>query len=918
MKQGIYKSTINEYENKLAYKYRFPNANESEFLFSIIIPVYNVEDYIGETIQSVIDQTLDFETHVQIILVNDGSPDNSEEVCLRYSEQYPNNVYYVKKDNGGVSSARNKGIEFVKGKYVNFLDSDDILKEDALEKVYRFFTKNTEKIDVVCLPIYYFEAKKGLHMLSDKFDKTRIIDINETPNKIQLHVSSTFITAEQATLYRFDENLKYGEDAKYINQIILNKEAYGVLSNTKYFYRVRNSQTSAIQNSSSSKAWYNESLVHFSLALIKDALDRWGTVPKYLQHVIMYDLQWKFRVKELPTSVLSEEDQQQFVSLIQDVLFYIDSDVINNQKYINFHLKLFALKLKYLNSEDSLLKKVVLKDSIHLYFNGSLINRLEDQKVYINTMEINNNKILVEGMFASAFDANECQISLLVNDQEYNTVQVDRPLSDVKVWGITVKKIHGFKYEIPINGTRATNDVKFKINVDGTERVLGYKLGKHVKFSKKVPSYYAKDKLIIFPGKEKLVVVPHTFFKRIKKEAGMAKRLYHLSKKKSGAKKGLAVRLLYYAISPLLANQNIYLFMDRIDKADDNAEVLFRHVVNQDDGIKKYFVISKKSSDFERMKKYGKVIPYGTYYHKLMLMFTNKFISSHADEVIINPFQSMKVYYKDLLNYDYVFLQHGVTQNDLSGWLNKYQKNIKLFVCASPYEKNSIVNGKYGYTEKEVKLTGFPRHDRLIDKSNKQIVIMPTWRQNIASKLDNNFQRVYNEGFAHTEYFKMYNSLINDQELIRKAKEKNYSIKFVIHPSLKEQIQDFDEKDDIVEVVNPDDVTYNKLFNESSLMITDYSSVAFDFAYLRKPVIYFQFDQEEFHSGHFSSGYFEYENMGFGPVINTLPEIISEVKNYLDSDCKLPDNYRERIDEFFEHSDQNNSVRVYESIKEIQ
>ena len=107
------------------YKYRF----------SVIIPVYNVEDYLEETILSVVNQTMDFEQNIQLILINDGSKDNSYIVCEKYKNLYPNNVVYVEKENGGVSSARNAGIDYVEGRYVNFLDSDDKWDLDEFEKV---------------------------------------------------------------------------------------------------------------------------------------------------------------------------------------------------------------------------------------------------------------------------------------------------------------------------------------------------------------------------------------------------------------------------------------------------------------------------------------------------------------------------------------------------------------------------------------------------------------------------------------------------------------------------------------------------------------------------------------------------------------------------------------------------------------
>jgi len=891
---------------------KYNEKKPNQFLFSIIIPVYNVEEYLEETIQCIINQTLDFKKHVQIILVNDGSPDNSEKICLKYANKYPSNILYIKKENGGVSSARNKGLEFAEGEYINFLDSDDILEKDALEKVYEFFSKHKHEIDVVCLPIYYFEARNGQHLLNYKFDTTKLIDIEKNPQNIQLHVSSAFITSEQAKKHRFDENLKYGEDAKYITEIILEKGKYGVLTETKYFYRIRRNQTSAIQNSKNSTSWYNDSLIHFSKYLIDLGLKKWGKIPKYLQHIIMYDLQWRFRIKEIPTNVLSKEKQEEYINMVIDVLQYIDDDVILYQKYIGFHHKLFILKLKYLSDDNKRFKYLYAKDNIKIFFNNHLVNSLQDQKVYLNMVEINGDKILIEGMFASAFEASECEISILFNGKEIIAEKVDRSLNDIKIWGITVKKIYGFKAHIDASTIKKVGHIQFYVKYDQIKTKINYTLTSRVKFSKKIPSFYAKDKLIIFPGKKELKIIPNTFFNNLRKEAGMIKRLILINKKKPAAKKAILVRLTYFLLK-FFKKRKIYLFMDRIDKADDNAEVLFRYSLDKKDKILKYFVISKNSSDFNRMKKYGKVLPYGSYKHKLFLLLCDKLISSHADEVILDPFGSTKIFYKDLLTFDFVFLQHGVTQNDLSGWLNKYQKNIKLFITSSKMEYDSILNGQYGYSKKEIALTGMPRHDRLENKANNQILIMPTWRRNIASKLDQNLERTYNPKFVNTEYFKMYNNLINNEKLLDKLREKNYKMKFVIHPALKEQAKDF-TPNDRVEIINPDNIKYYKLFNEASLLVTDYSSVAFDFAYLRKPIIYFQFDQEEFFNIHFPSGYFDYEEMGFGPVVKSLDQMVEELISSLENNCKLPEKYKERIDNFFVFNDKNNSQRVYDAI----
>jgi len=222
---------------------------------------------------------------------------------------------------------------------------------------------------------------------------------------------------------------------------------------------------------------------------------------------------------------------------------------------------------------------------------------------------------------------------------------------------------------------------------------------------------------------------------------------------------------------------------------------LFKYIVDQNNkNIKPYFVIDKNTPDYLKMKKIGKVIPFNSFKYKMYFLMADKIISSQADQWVLNAFGKNNNFYRDLYTFDYVFLQHGITKNDISGWLNYNDKNIKIFVTAANKEYESIINGNYGYSKNEVKLTGFPRYDTLISDANKTITIMPTWRKALQGRVNvTKGTRDYNFNFKNSEYFNFYNNLINDQRLINIMKKYNYKGIFVIHPSHKENYVDFKE-----------------------------------------------------------------------------------------------------------------------------
>ena len=231
--------------------------NNQKYKFSIIIPIYNVEEYLAEAIESVIKQTIGFKENIQMILVNDGSPDNSEAICLKYQKEYPENIIYVKKENGGVSSARNKGLEYAEGKYINFLDSDDKWEINALKNAYDFFEKHYEEIDILGCIIEFFEGRKGLdHPLNYKFDKNKVVDIFNYYDHIQLSSASCFIKREALGKLRFNEEIKYSEDALFLTELTLQKEKIGFINNANYLYRKRLSENSAIQTKNKTDDWY--------------------------------------------------------------------------------------------------------------------------------------------------------------------------------------------------------------------------------------------------------------------------------------------------------------------------------------------------------------------------------------------------------------------------------------------------------------------------------------------------------------------------------------------------------------------------------------------------------------------------------------------------------------------------------------
>ena len=351
-----------------------------------------------------------------------------------------------------------------------------------------------------------------------------------------------------------------------------------------------------------------------------------------------------------------------------------------------------------------------------------------------------------------------------------------------------------------------------------------------------------------------------------------------------------------------MKHKEIWIIMDRKNVADDNAEHFYKYAIQQDDGIKKFFSIFEDSSDYSRIQKsYGNVLPFESKRHRFYYSFAKKIISSQGSEFYLNPFRHR--YYPQtagISNVDFYFLQHGIIKDNMSSWLRKYDRNPKLIVTSTELEYNSLFDEGYNYGKDVIQLLGIPRYDNLNNNGyKKQIVIMPSWRNYLVDE----------EIFSKSEYFKHFNSLLNNEKLIDHAKKNGYELVFKPHPELVRYLDLFD-KNDYVQIDKFK--KYQDIFNESALLITDYSSIFFDFSYLKKPLIYYQYgDDYHYDSKH---GYFKYETMGFGPVIKNENELVDRIIEYMENDCVMEDMYKERVNNFFKYHDHNNSKRCYEWI----
>jgi CDP-glycerol glycerophosphotransferase (TagB/SpsB family) len=878
---------------------------EYKYKFSVVIPVYKVEEYLEETIESVINQTIGFKDNIQMILVNDGSPDNSEAICLKYKELYPNNVIYVKQKNAGVSAARNKGFTYAEGKYTNFLDSDDKWELDVFEKVYKMYENNVN-VDVIGVRQQWFEASKGFPSLDYKFDSDKIVNIFKHYDHIQLSVTSCFFRSEAILNNYFDSEIKYSEDSKFIFDVIIKKENLGIVASSKHMYRKRNTNNSAIQKKNFDLSWYFVTTQKSYKYQIDKSIEKYGYVIPYVQYFIGYEYQ--FRLKEWQPHFLSSENTKKYKDVSMTLLSHITDNIIMELKHIDDEYKAYILSLKHNQNVNSMLKATKL---FLTYKNLNLYSFSNNNFIRIDNVNNIDGKFNIEGRINCPIDEKDFEIYAMVNGVKRQLEVYDTELNNKYTFDGLLLKTKGFKLIL----SNKTNKLKFmicfkekfihRLNIN-TSNLSGLKNDKY--FYKLINDH-------VFHIRNNILNI-----KKGNKEIFKAeiKFLWLLFRKKKI--KNIIIRLTYFIFRPF-KKKKIWIIKDRYNCAKDNGEAIFKYLSsNKNKNLDIYFVIDKNSSDYERLKKYGKVVDVKSFKYKMLFLLSDMNISSHANDWVYNPFGKNNVYLNGLINNKFVFIQHGIIVHDLSKWLHRLNKNISLFITSTKQEYNLILKGKYKYDASEIALTGMPRFDYLNSDDNSRIItIMPTWRTDLAGKIDRKSgKREYNYNFKESNFYIIYSKLLKNKKLNKILTLNKYKLNFVLHPEFLSQGIDFiDFNSDIINV-NSEDVDYNKIFFESKLLITDYSSIFFDFAYLKKPEIFFQFDIDTFYQNQiYDKGEFDYERDAFGDVLTTVDEVVDKIEYYIKNDFKMEEKYIERVDNTFAYTDRNNCKRVYEEILKL-
>ena len=345
--------------------------------------------------------------------------------------------------------------------------------------------------------------------------------------------------------------------------------------------------------------------------------------------------------------------------------------------------------------------------------------------------------------------------------------------------------------------------------------------------------------------------------------------------------------------------QRHWVLHERGTDARDNAYFFYLYLKKKHPEQKVYYIIDKNSPDYDKVKE--DAVHFGSLKNYWAIATAEKIISSHC--YYGSPGMNPKLFHFFKINERSYFLQHGVMKDDIPS-LHFEQTGVQLFICGAKPEY-VFIQEKFGYPAGAVRYTGLARYDTLHDARTKnQILIMPTWRMYINDEND----------FLQSEYYRQWNQILQNKHLAEYLEKKELSVIFYPHCEVQKYLHLFRTGSDRIILADFANYDVQTLLKESRLLVTDYSSVYFDFAYMRKPVVYFQFDQEDFFGRHYNRGYFSYPEMGFGPVTASVEAAVDAMTECAEHDFLPTEAYRKRMEDFFPLYDQKNCERIFDAI----
>ncbi|PEJ59466.1 teichoic acid biosynthesis protein B [Bacillus sp. AFS002410] len=902
---------------------------------SVIVINYNKENYIEECLRSVAKQSLN---QIECVIVDDGSTDGSLDIIEKFVEKHKN-FKLVKQANSGPSAARNNGIKNATGEYLAFLDGDDWAFPNAYEQLYKLAKKH--QADSAVGNILCFNEMKSyrLNYMNELFlRKLPVVrqilknsELVKTPSASNKLFKRDMIVSNQIL---FDTDLRVGEDLLFTQKGLIQSNKTVVKDIDVIGYRVNDSSSSLIKAGSINffiqlvdlqqklseyfkSHKIQDQLIHIERRQLQFFIDsiflKGNRLPddekialaqagqQYLaaltnQELLVNELN---ETKAFLCHLMNQNDGislQKWIEIINDLSIQKEN-VIAGDKIYSYLINYFPQYKDQLIINDLVINHVLEDISLHgdrLTIRGyAFIKNLSTEDVkkeFVFRNQKGNEKIIeLRPMLRTDVTFMESKNTSNYNWAGYETVDVSllEVLGNGK-WDLFIRlKKDRLVVEQPVIVFLTQHRNKMKpTTVSGKQLIAQFR---NLKLSILIRNKTAKNGLNLWISNMKRTVRSDAAF--------LLKKDFH----------SLFAVILYKLFGWYFRSKKIWLVGERRDTAQDNSYHLYKYIRTNHPEINCYYIIDKNSPDYRHVQDLGNIIQFGSFLHSFYMLVCIKTINSYAEHanMYTQTYKNVNRQYPEWQQNKKIFIQHGVIGvSRVNQALNKNEYGYSLFVTSSEFERNHIIE-EFGYKEDEVVVTGLARWDALKDTSTgNEILFMPTWRNWIKSR----------DALEDSRYMKSLILFLSNKKLHHLLEKYNKTITFYPHYQtqlLWGELPFFHER---IHIVKQGEETVQNLLKRHSLLITDYSTVSFDFVYMEKPVIFYQFDYDEFYSRHYNEGPINHKTDLFGKACDTEDEVLSELERIINHNMKIDEDYLIKSNKFM---NRNNSLHTEAIFHEI-
>lgn len=338
---------------------------------------------------------------------------------------------------------------------------------------------------------------------------------------------------------------------------------------------------------------------------------------------------------------------------------------------------------------------------------------------------------------------------------------------------------------------------------------------------------------------------------------------------------------------PNQKNGNIIIFEKEAQMAQDNGFALFCYLQTTSLAEHTFYVIDTKAPQAHDLAPWAS---------QILPLFSDKYYQHLIEDQMLVASESIPHVYQFNFNFGNIielarqknnyFLQHGVVGIRKLGDVFKYHRSGYDYINSSTNHERQLIQTILKYPRRRINTFGLPRWEKLTPQlSQRMILYFPTWREKLAYLTD--------EEFLQSDYFLAIQELISSPILQDLLKENHYQLKVFLHPKMRRFSKYLGENEQIM-VTDSSQEALGQVIHDADAVISDYSSMVWDFAYQRKPIILFQFDQAEYEQQW--NGFFDKTIWKFGPVVINLDALLVELTNLFQNNCQMGMAYRQAVD----------------------